>query len=145
MQAHMDHHNSLYVVHKNWFGYMKVMFCYASDYGAVDHHFKNSYACANISGLVFRKFAYLLALLFLFKKPRVFTILKDYIVQFTRFCGCSFNFMAYITLCIRKTTIKSAPLSVYCSGHRVYPYRGLSKRKTIENYVRCFFDWPPCS
>ena len=39
MQGHIDHHNSLYIMYRSSFRYMKAMFLYASDCGVVDHYF----------------------------------------------------------------------------------------------------------
>ena len=36
---HIDDHNSLYIMYGSSFQYTKVMFCDASDCGAVDHYF----------------------------------------------------------------------------------------------------------
>ena len=39
MQELIDHHNAFYIMYGSSFRYIKVMFCDASDCGAVDHYF----------------------------------------------------------------------------------------------------------
>ena len=47
---------------------------------------------------------------------------------------------------VRRFICKDTAEKIYHSLITQYKHtEDYLKRKTIENYVRCFFDWPPCS
>ena len=81
--------------------------------------------------LVFRTFAYFLALLFLFEETRVSTILNHYILQISRFCAhwCS------------EKRITSAHLSVYfrdSMGNKTHAIPRHQKSKKLRGLILTF-------